>query len=286
MANYNSFRHNYLTCSVSDKTDLGRVLDISEKNIERVLDLLNGSVSISIHRNLAIEYRRIFSLTIRRFHEAVDARRNGLVYCVTDQARSLFELMLQAFFLIRSDNPEKLALDAYNFSMLSWYKKRNELVEAKDIKIPETDKWTQKKLEVEEIFRRYKKRRSKFYLDLSVKKVAKDSGLERHHRVFYSMMSSLTHNEPSTSDDHELMENEKFVLFIIPKNLKSKKIDDFLNFANQVFLVTSAATLISLLMPNKDKYIELVEDMNSELDNDFWGRELATIEELARLRFG
>ncbi len=286
MANYNSFRHNYFTCSVSDKTDLGRVLDISEKNIGRVLDLLDGSVSISIHRNLAFEYRRIFSLAVRRYHEAVDARRNGLVYCVTDQVRSLFELMLQAFFLIRSDNPEDLALDAYNFSMLSWYTKRNELVETKDIKILETNKWTQKKSEVEEIFRRYGKRRPKFYLDLSVKKVAKDSGLERQHRIFYSMLSSLTHNEPSTSDDLELMENEKLVLFIIPKNLKPKKIDDFLDFANQIFLVTSAAAIISLLMPNEDRYIELVEDMKSKLDNDFWGRELATIEELARLRFG
>jgi hypothetical protein len=285
MAKYSSFRENYLRCSVPQGAEMATVLGIPESNIERVVGLLEGSVSVSIHRNLAMEYRRIFSMTVRRFHEAVESRRNGLIYGVCDHTRSLFELMLQAFFLIRSTSPAKIALDAYNFSMMSWYLKRNELLESGDLENTNQGKWQLTKEKVEGIFSQYGKRRPKFYLDLTVRSVARDSGLERHHRVFYSMLSSPTHNEPSTSDDRELLEDQKLVLFVVPKNAEPREFDAFLNFANQMFLVTSVATLLSLLQPNREKCMELIEDMKAGLDKSFWAHELSTIVEIAKHRF-
>jgi len=283
MTEYMTFREHYIHCST---TDSGLVVSsellIAQSNFEEIVNLFEGSTTREIHPTLFIEYRRIFTLVLRRFSETIESRRNGLVYSMIDQARALFELMLQAFCLIRSSNALEIALDAYNLSAMSWYSKRNTLLISGELEFDPENKWIKNKAQVEAIFAKYKKRRPKFFADMTVKKVSEIAKLERQYEIFYGLLSSITHNESFSSEDQALYVNGELEINVIPKRINVKRIAAFFSYANEIFLITSLACLGNFLIVDRPKYEKIASDIRGSFNNDFWGKEIDYLEQLAK----
>lgn len=273
MINYDKFSDNYKNCTTGLNTQL---LKQAQNNTEIILNLLNRSHSIEIKPILFVEYRRIFSLIIRRFYEIIECRKNGLIYSINDQMRSIFELMLQAFYIIRSEEPEKIALDAYNVSFKSWYDKRTELLDLGFIDSSENSLLDEKKEMFNSVFSKYKGR-PKFYTDLSVKKVAILAGLEKQHQMLYSFFSSLAHNEPFVNDDLKVLENGSPVIYVIPKNANMDRVDRFFTYANEIFIITTLAIMPNLMDVNRGTYTNHANELLKQVDSNFWKNEIELI---------
>jgi len=283
MAEYSLFKEHYSQCTLPDKgASANKSISIAQSNVEEIIGLLKSAVTREIHPNLFIEYRRIFTLLIRRYFEVIESRRNGLVYSLTDQTRALFELMLQAFCLIRSDNPLKIAIDAYNLSALSWYSKRGDLIRAGEIDSDQENKWTKNKDKIETIFKKYKGRRPKFFGDMTVSQVAEMAKLKRQYNLFYGLFSSLTHNEPFASEDQGLYIDGELAMNIIPRKVGVERISGFFSYANEIFLIASLSCLQSFLNVNRVDYNRIVARIRGDFDNCLWGPEIKYLESIGK----
>jgi hypothetical protein len=196
-----------------------------------------------------------------------------------DQARSLIELAFQAFYLLRSTDPNQAALDAFNLSAIRWAGDRQRLLEAGLLPADTLDlKGDHKRAQVEEnVFSKYAGRRPRFYADKTAQQTAKAAGLEKAYELTYGALSGFLHGSPMAERNLTLPKpGANIELAAVPSRGLLDMMWTAFAVGSQAAVIATIGGLATFVEVDPKFAIALIEQFHAAYPND-WEPELHTL---------